>query len=128
MRRSVIALLVLVPAVVVLALPLTASSKAGGLSPGQLQDQGWTCFDVPGLGVHCATPSEAVPFTERTVQLLYFFNTTDPSSRVPDFTGTETLIRDDAFHGQPCPTEPSGEFTNIGDLGGGVEYWACHRN
>ncbi len=132
MRRllvPVLALVVLVIAMVaLLALPMTAASKAGGLSPAQLNNQGWTCFNVPGLGVHCATPSEAFPFTERTVQLLYFFNTTDPSSDEPDFTGAETLIRDDAFHGQPCPTEPSGEFTNIGDLGGGVEYWACHRN
>jgi hypothetical protein len=61
------------------------------------------------------------------VQLLYFFNTTDPESAVPDFTGTETLIRDDIFNDQPCPTE-GGEYTFLSDLGlGGPEYWACHR-
>jgi hypothetical protein len=125
MRRFMIPLV----AAVALALPLAAASQAGGLSPKQLNDHGWTCFNVPGLGVHCAPPGKAWPPTARTVQLLYFFNTIDPTSDVPDFTGTETLIRSDAFHGQPCPTEPSGEFGFLGNLGfaGGPTYWGCHR-
>jgi len=73
-----------------LALPVAAGGSSGGLSPKQLGDAGWTCFNVPGLGVHCAPPGQAWPPTEPVVQLLYFFNTTDPSSSVPDFTGTET--------------------------------------
>ena len=61
------------------------------------------------------------------MQLLYFFNTTDPSSDVPDFTGTETLIRADIFEGQPCPTEPSGEYTFLPDIGIPLDYYGCHR-
>ena len=117
--------------ITVLALALVfsigAAGQSRGLSPSQLNARGWTCFPVPGLGVHCSPPGQEWPPTGPTAQLLYFFNTTDPTSTVPDFTGTETLLRDDLYHGQPCPTEPSGDYTFIGDLGGGAEYWACHR-
>jgi hypothetical protein len=88
---------------------------------------GWTCFNVPGLGVHRAAPGQEFPPTGPTAQLLYFFNTIDPQSDEPDFSGTETLLRDDIYNGQPCPTEPSGEYLFLGDLGGGAAYWACHR-
>ena len=125
MRRMVM-LLVAVGAL--LAMPMSASA-AGGLSPQQLNDRGWTCFNVPTLGVHCAPPGQAFPPTKPTAQLLYFFNTTDPTSSTPDFSGTETLMRDDIYRGQPCPTDPAadGGYHFLGDLGAGVEYWACHR-
>ena len=103
-----------------------AFAQKRGLSPKQLKDQGWTCFNVPGLGVHCAAPGVEWPPTAPAFQLLYFFNTTDPDSDAADFTGTETLIADEYYQGQPCPTQPGG-FVFLGDLGGGVEYWACHR-
>jgi len=112
-----------------LALPMAASaqsSSAGGLSPKQLGDAGWTCFFVPGLGVHCAPPGKWPP-TDPEVQLLYFFNLSDPTSDVAgQLTGTETLIRDDIFNGQPCPTEPSGQYTSLAGLG--LDYHACHRH
>jgi len=114
-------------ALVVFLQPSTAANQAHGLSPKQLSDSGWTCFNVPTLGVHCSPPGEEWPPTEPVVQLLYFFNTTDPSSDVPDFTGTETLIRADIFNGQPCPTEPSGEYTFLPDIGIPLDYYGCHR-
>jgi len=127
MRRLTISLVV----GAVLALSFATVSQSGaskaGLSPNQLNEHGWTCFNVPGLGVHCSPPGQHWPPTQIHVQLLYFFNTTDPSSDAPDFTGTESLVRDDHFHGQPCPTEPDGEYHLLGDLGGGAEYWGCHR-
>jgi hypothetical protein len=123
MRRFMIPLV----AAGVLLLPIAAVGASGGLSPKQLNEHGWTCFNVPGLGVHCSAPGQEWPPTGPTAQLLYFFNTTDPTSAVPDFTGTETLLRDDFYHGQPCPTTGSGEYNFLGDLGGGAGYWGCHR-
>lgn len=123
MRKLVIPLL----AAAALALPVAATSSSGGLSPAQLSASGWTCLFFPGLGVHCAAPGQEWPPTGPTAQLLYFFNTIDPASTVPDFTGTETLLRDDVYDHQPCPTTSSGEYNFIGDLGGGASYWACHR-
>jgi hypothetical protein len=110
--------------------PVTATSNQGrgGLSPAQLVAAGWTCFNVPGLGIHCSSPGQEWPPTAPTAQLLYFFNTTDVNSTAPDFTGTETLLREDKYHGQPCPTEASGQYFFLGDLGGGAAYRACHRH
>jgi hypothetical protein len=123
MRRLMIPLVV----ASALLLPITAAGakKSGGLSPEQLNEHGWTCFNVPGLGVHCSAPGQEWPPTGPTAQLLYFFNTTDPTSDVPDFTGTESLLRDDFYHGQPCPTTASGEYNFLGNLG--LDYWGCHR-
>jgi hypothetical protein len=124
MNRTTIA----VVASALFALPMATSAQAGGLSPAQLADAGWTCFNVPNLGVHCAPPGKWPP-TDPNVHLSYFFNTTDPQSEDPGFTGTESLMRDDLFNGQPCPTEPSGLWTFLGSLGlGGPDYWACHRS
>ena len=78
------------------------------------------------LGVHCAPPGQEFPPTQPHVQLLYFFNTR-MTSDVPDFTGRSAAVGTDFFHGQPCPTEPSGAYGFLGDLGGGAEYWGCHR-
>jgi hypothetical protein len=127
MRRISLSLVVAVALVLSLA-TVSQSGASGGLSPGQLNAHGWTCFNVPGLGVHCSAPGKPFPPTGPHAQLLYFFNTEDPSSRVPDFTGTESLVRNDHFHGQPCPTEPDGEYHLLGDLGSGAEYWGCHRH
>jgi hypothetical protein len=128
MRRFTITLVVVAALTLSLATVSQSGAKqSGGLSPNQLNEHGWTCFNVPGLGVHCSAPGQEFPPTGPTAQLLYFFNTTDPTSDVPDFTGTETLLRDDFYRGQPCPTEASGEYGFLGDLGGGAEYWGCHR-
>jgi hypothetical protein len=131
MRRLLIPLL----AVAALALPATASTASGGLSPKQLSDAGWTCFNVVTpvvgvLGVHCAPPGQPFPPSGQPhIQLLYFFNTTDPDSDVPDFTGTESLIRADLYQGQPCPTEPgpNGGYTYLPDIGIPLDYYGCHR-
>jgi hypothetical protein len=109
----------------ILALPMTASAQSGGLSPKQLADAGWSCFNVPNLGVHCSPPGKDFPPTGPSSQLLYFFNTTDPQSDVPDFTGTESLMRSDIYNGQPCPTDPSGLWDFLGALG--LDYFGCHR-
>ena len=134
MRRLVIPLIA--AAGLALAIPLaTASGGSGGLSAGQLSKAGWICFNVVSpvvgpLGVHCAPPGQGFPPTGQPhIQLKYFFHTTDPNSTVPDYTGTETLIRADLYHGQPCPTEPgpNGGYTFLPDIGLPLPYYGCHR-
>lgn len=109
-----------------LLLPMTAVGGRGGLTPKQLLDHGWHCFDHPTLGVHCAAPGQEWPPSGPTTQLLYFFNTHELDSTVPDFTGTETLIHHDYYNGQPCPTEGRDEFLDLFPIVG-LPYWACHR-
>jgi hypothetical protein len=125
LRKAARRALVGLAAVGLLAVPTLGFSQGqGGLTPKQLSDHGWTCFNVPGLGVHCAPPGKWPP-TDPSVQLIYFFNTTDPTSDVPDFTGTETLRRADLYKGQPCPTEGQDQYDFLGALG--LDYYACHR-
>jgi len=124
MRRFTI-LLALIAALVLSLAVVSQSSARGGLSAGQLNSHGWTCFNVPGLGVHCSPPGQPWPPTKPHQVLLYFFHTTDRTSMVPDFTGTESLLRKDHFHGQPCPTE-GGEYTDLTFLGL-PDYLGCHR-
>jgi hypothetical protein len=124
MRRFTI-LLALIAALVLSLAVVSQSSARGGLSAGQLNSHGWTCFNVPSLGVHCSPPGQPWPPTKPHQVLLYFFHTTDPTSMVPDFTGTESLLRKDHFHGQPCPTE-GGEYTDLTFLGL-PDYLGCHR-
>jgi hypothetical protein len=110
-----------------LALPMSASAQdqGGGLTPSQLTAAGWTCFFVPGLGVHCAPPNKWAS-GDRSIQLLYFFNLTDPASNdAGQLTGTETLLRSDTYNGQPCPTEGQATYTDLAGLG--LDYFACHR-
>jgi hypothetical protein len=133
MRRIIIPLIAAVG--MALAIPFATASGSGGLSAGQLSKAGWTCFNVVSpvvgpLGVHCSPPGQGFPPTGQPhIQLLYFFHTTDPNSTVPDYTGTETLIRADLYHGQPCPTEPgpNGGYTYLPDIGLPLPYYGCHR-
>ena len=99
------------------------SASARGPSPAQLGRAGWTCFDVPGLGVHCQSPGADA--SSATIPLLYFFDTTDPNDPDAELTGTELLISTDLYHGQPCPQEGLDDYTDLS--GGGLPYFACHH-
>ena len=118
-------------AVVAATLVGATSSGAQGVSPAQLKAAGWTCFNVPGLGVHCAAPGKEFPPTGAVVQLLYF-DTTDPDATDAAYLGTETLIRDDIFlrggPDRPCPRGAEGPSWFPIDFGApfGV-YYACHH-
>jgi hypothetical protein len=100
-------------------------AEAHGVSPAKLGNAGWTCFDVPGLGVHCQPPgSEA---SSASLSLLVF-DTSDPGAGHAPFSGTEILIRADLYNGQPCPGEGADDYEGL-DLFGGpeIDYYACHH-
>ena len=107
----------------VAALAVAVPASAGGVTAAQLTQAGWTCFPVPGLGIHCAQPGQASPPTGPTVQLVYF----DDAGL--ELQGTETLVRDDIFQRRAslaCPHEPTGGWFPL-TLPTGT-YWACHRS
>jgi hypothetical protein len=102
-----------------------APASAKGPNPAQLGKAGWTCFDVPSLGVHCLPPGKA--FGDVSVPVLYF-DTADPNATNAPFKGTELLLRADHYHGQPCPTEGIPHYHGLDLDGDGiVDYYACHR-
>jgi hypothetical protein len=103
---------------------VAASSVAGsGPQPGTLAEHGWTCFPVPGLGVHCSPPGRDFEApVEHATPLLYWFDTMDPGATNADFSGTELLLPSGQYHGQPCPQEGLDEWADLGIAR------ACHHN
>jgi hypothetical protein len=107
------------------ALAASAAAPAGAVTQSQLKP-GWTCITVPGLTdqQHCARTRDLERFLNgeaKTMKMLVF----DSSGET--FLGTEINVRDDVFHDQPCPTDSTGEYTHLTDLGLPFDYWACHR-
>ena len=98
--------------------------SGSGLTPSQLANHGWTCFDVPNLGIHCAPPGKpwppSAPNNPPVIQLLYFIDGVH-------FSGTETLMRKDIYlHGTPpCPFQ-GGSWTDLTALDL-PDYLGCHR-
>ena len=123
MRRSwVIAALIVT--VVAFAFP---PASAESVSPAKLVKAGWDCLFVLGA-VHCAHPGGLARVLDGTARTMTFlvFQTTNPTAENAPFLGTEIIIRNDLFNGQPCPTDPpSGEYTYLLPLLG-LNYWACH--
>ncbi len=105
-------------------------ASAGGVNPAQLQKAGWDCIiPLPGDDVHCSTPGalgEVLAGTANTATFLVF-DTQDLQSNDAPLLGTELIVRNDRFHGQPCPTDPpSKQYTYLLPLLA-LDYWACHR-
>lgn len=122
-RRPIGLGLVILSALVV-ALSVNIAS-AHGNSPAQLGKAGWTCFNVPDLGVHCIPPGGLA--SDASISILVF-DTSDPEATHAPFLGTELLIRADLFAGQPCPQD-DGEyhFLPAAETGLPADYYACHH-
>jgi hypothetical protein len=114
-RRPLVAL-----AILVCGLTL-AGGAAAGVTPAQLTDAGWTCFNDPTAPrIVCADPGHGRPFPENpdappsySLRLFQLDGT---------FIGTLTLIRADLYHGQPCAST-GGDYTFIPPIG----YYRCEH-
>jgi hypothetical protein len=98
--------------------------NANGDTPFQLSHIGWSCLNVPGHGVHCLDPHFDHERASNTHYQVKVFDTADPSSDAATFLGTESLLRSDHYHGQPC-LPGHGEYFAI-PLGPSV-YYGCHH-
>ena len=90
--------------VVAAALVVVAAATAEGVTPAQLQAQGWTCFVPPPFPdtIVCANPAEGLPpvppdANGRPSYSFLFFGLDGT------FRGTIHMIRADLYRGQPCP-------------------------
>ncbi len=104
----------------------TGVAEARGNSPAKLGNAGWTCFDVPDLGVHCFPPSKDPAAGPASIPVL-IFDTTDPGDTDAPFLGTEILIHHHLYHGQPCPQEDLEVYFDLSVLDPPLPYFACHR-
>ena len=102
------------------AIEATQAQRAGhGNTPLHLTQAGWNCLNVPGHGVHCEDPHAAIGSSVH-IQVKVF-DTSDVGSDSAAFLGTESLVRADHYHGQPCLPGHGAYF--LLPFG----YYACHH-
>lgn len=92
-----------------------AYADEDGHSADQLVNAGWFCFNAgPSNWTHCFAPGGGSP---QTVQVKVFGETGSP------FLGTELLILQDIYGGQPCPQDELATYEPVA----GTPYMACHH-
>ena len=111
--------LIIMLAVVAMAMAVMAPASAKGPSNERLDDSAkWNCVIAgPSDYVHCFAPGS---FKGQTA-MVKVFDSTDVEVG-GNFLGTELLISEDVYSGQPCASD-NGEAYH--DLGNG--YYACHH-
>lgn len=119
-------------AVVALLGSVMGIAYAAGNTPSDLSANGWSCINAGVTNwIHCFPPSVDladivdVDITNNPASLqVKVFDDVAPNP----FLGTELLIREDLYHGQPCPTDELGEYEPL-DLNGDtfIDYYACHH-
>lgn len=85
-----------------------------GNNAEKLNRAGFVCFNAgPSNWVHCW---RAKDFSDRAIAVKVF------SEDGSEFLGTELLIHQDVYNGQPCPQD-GGDW----ELQSGIPYFACHH-
>jgi len=108
-------------------LVLASAALAGGNGPAQLGRAGWLCVNAgPDNYVHCFPPGAFKATETLTVRV---FETTDTQAEDAHFLGTELLIRDDIYAGQPCVQNDEEEYDFLPASATGLpaDYRACHH-
>lgn len=109
--------------VALVALAMTAGPALGkGVDPEKLENAGWFCFPAQGF-VHCVPDGDAVFSGETNASTVLAFDEAD------DFIGTELLLHQEVYRGQPCPQDEvtGGDGTYIDLSGQGLPYFVCHH-
>ena len=106
------------------AVPVS-SAAAHGHDPAQLEAAGWFCRHTPVV-VHCFPDGDAVLSGPAAASIVVTF-----AADTDEFWGTELLIREDLYHGQPCPRDnvngQPGTYIPLSALGLPLPYYVCHH-
>lgn len=104
-----------------LAAPVSAAGR--GVSPDILQNAGWFCFPANNF-LHCVHDFGAIQEGEVVTSTVLAFDVSGA-----EFLGTELLIHEDRYNGQPCPQDQvggeSGSYVNLNPAG--LDYFVCHH-
>ncbi|MDX1612778.1 MAG: hypothetical protein R3300_00635 [Candidatus Promineifilaceae bacterium] len=101
-----------------------ASANGQGVTPEKLENAGWDCFShIPGA-IHCVKDFDALLAGEEATHVILAFD-----SMTGEFWGAEFLIRQDLYHGQPCPQDKVGGSPGpyIDLSSDGLNYFVCHH-
>lgn len=94
-----------------------SGANAGGLTAEQLTRAGYTCFNAGPIStnwMHCLLERK---FGQRVIPVKVF------SEDGNEFLGTEQLLREDIYAGQPCPQDGLDQWDSLAVPG----YFACHH-
>lgn len=104
--------------VAALAFFVASGTVVAGQTAAKLERAGYECFnDGPSNWTHCWRANK---IGNPVIPVKVF---TELGS---EFLGTELLLRDDIYAGQPCPQDGL-EFWDHIDFGEGLGYFACHH-
>jgi hypothetical protein len=100
---------------------LVAQASAGHLSPTDLTNRGWSCFEPIPNRIVCSHPNQGFPTVgnpppaDRPPTFSFFI-----FSSTGAFVGTELLLRTDLYHGQTCEsTDGPYDFVPV------IGYYEC---
>ena len=106
-------------ALLVATLTFPGAVTAGSLTDAQLENAGWTCYDVDGGGpleIHCFTKANDHQASSAAISAMVF----DPVTHA--FLATETLrFTSQDLSATPCPAGADGFWEDLGFA------WACHH-
>jgi hypothetical protein len=107
---------IVILAMVTAAVWIVPSDAHGrGLTSDQLVSAGYDCFPAgPNDWIHCLLGRK---FGKQVIPVKVF--SVDGS----EFLGTEQLLREDIYAGQPCPQDGLAQWDSQGVPG----YYACHH-
>lgn len=104
----------------------TGPAAAAGPDPDRLEQAGWFCFGHDAAAFHCVPDGEALLSGETATSTVLSW-----SGETGEFWGTELLIHEDLYNGQPCPQDEvdgePGEYIHVTDLGDPLPYFVCHH-
>lgn len=93
------------------------AAMAGGHTADQLERAGFVCFPAgPSNWIHCLH-ADKIENENPSVPVKVF--SVDGS----EFLGTELLLHEDIYAGQPCPQDD----LNLWEPQPGIPYMACHH-
>jgi len=124
--KSIRRVLVMVSATALFMATIVGTAVAKGPQPDRLASAGWFCFGHDSPAIHCVPDGAAVFSGEAKASLIMTWG-----SDTGEFWGTELLIHEDIYNGQPCPQdlvngEPS-TYIHLNDLGLELPYLVCHH-
>lgn len=129
--RSTRRRLVIISAVALLVAMISTPAAGSGPDPDRLAQAGWFCFGHEDPAIHCLpNGGDGVFSGEAASSLIMTWGTA-----TGEFWGTELLIHEDLYNGQPCPQDSldqlgdgePGAYIHLSDLGLPLPYFVCHH-
>lgn len=111
-----------------------ATPALAGPEPDRPARAGWTCFEHLEAW-HCGPKVDELLAGDEPSTVTMLTWGLDDQGEPDEFWGTELLVHDAVYAGQPCPQDPlrilgdgsPGAYIDVAELGVPMPYVVCHR-